>query len=96
MYYKLTILFLILLLVNIFSSENVSASSTEPILITISPPMEEVTFDGKWTFFTEWKPTSLTYVHSDDKQIILRTAHFGNFIYIFVDPIDDLTLESSI
>ena len=93
MYHKLTTLFLILFITNIISSENVFGSSTDPILITISPKMEEVTFDGKWTFLTEWKPSSLTSVYTDDKQIILRTAHFGNFIYVFVDPIDDLTLD---
>ena len=93
MYHKLTILFLILLLANISSIENVFPSSTDPILITISPDMEKIIFDGKWTFLMEWKPSSLTSVHSDNKQIILRTAHFGNFIYVFVDPINDLTLD---
>jgi len=93
MYHRLTIIFLILLFPIIFFPENVFASQTDPILITISPDMEEVIFDGKWTFFTEWKPSSLTKVSFDDKQIILRTAHFENFIYVFVDPINDLTLD---
>jgi len=91
MYFKLIIFSLLFTI--IFSSEDTFASSTEPILITISPDMEKVIFDGKWTFLTEWKPSSLTKVSFDDKQIILRTAHFENFIYIFVDPVNDLTLD---
>jgi len=91
MYFKLIIFSLLFTI--IFSSEDTFASSTEPILITISPDMEKVIFDGKWTFFTEWKQSSLTKVFFDDKQIILRTAHFENFIYVFVDSINDYTLD---
>ena len=86
------IIFLFLFTI-IFSSEETFASSTEPILITISPDMEKVIFDGKWTFVTEWKPSSLTTIVIDGKQIILRTAHFENFIYVFVDSINDFTLD---
>jgi len=91
MIFKL-IIFLFLFTI-IFSSEETFASSTEPILITISPDMENVIFDGKWTFLTEWKPSSLTTIVIDGKQIILRTAHFENFIYVFVDSINDFTLD---
>ena len=86
------IIFLFLFTI-IFSSEEIFALSTESILITISPDMEKVIFDGKWTFVTEWKPSSLTTIVIDDKQTILRTAHFGNFIYVFVDSINDFTLD---
>ncbi len=78
----------------IFSSENVFALSTEPILITVSSHMKDIIFDGKWTFFSEWKKTSLTTIPFDDKQIILRTAHFENFIYVFVDSVNDYTLNT--
>ncbi len=93
MFFKLIIIFLIFLFPTIFFSENIFASKTEPILITISPDMEQVIFDGKWTFLTEWKPSSYTKVSFDDKQIILRSAHFENFIYFFVDAVNDLTLD---
>jgi len=66
---------------------------SEPILISISSPMKDVVFDGKWTSFTEWKPTSLSYIVNDDKQSILRTAHFENYVYIFIDSVDDFTLD---
>ena len=91
MNYKFTIL-LVFMFVIVFPLENVFASSTEPILITISSSMEQVIFDGKWTFYLEWKNTSLTTIPFDDKQIMLRTAHFEDFIYVFVD-VDDFTLD---
>ena len=94
MYFKL-IIFLFVLAI-IFSSEEIFASSTEPILITVSPDMEKVVFDGKWTFYYEWKPSSLTSLSFEDKQIILRTAHFENFVYIFVDAVDDHTLDKGL
>ncbi|MCV0430684.1 hypothetical protein [Nitrosopumilus sp.] len=71
---------------------NVFALS-DPILISISPEMKNIVLDGKWTFFSEWKPTSLSYIVNDDKQIILRTAHYENFIYIFIDSVNDFTLD---
>jgi hypothetical protein len=75
--------------------DNVFALS-DPILISISPDMKNVILDGKWTFFSEWKPTSLSYIVNDDKQVILRTAHYENFIYIFVDSVDDFTLDQGL
>lgn len=63
-----------------------SASAVEPIMITISPSMDKINFDGKWTFYTEWKQSSLnTISYQDGTQIQLRTAHQGNFIYVLVD-----------
>ncbi len=69
--------------------------TSEPILITVSPSMEYVIFDGKWTNHLEWKQSSHNMYALDDttKIIHLRTAHFGDYIYVFVDPISDLTLD---
>ncbi|HEU04964.1 MAG TPA: hypothetical protein ENH95_07650, partial [Nitrosopumilus sp.] len=50
----------------------------EPIMITISPFMEEIIFDGKWTHTTEWKPSSLNIIPENSKAIFLRSAHQGN------------------
>jgi len=76
------------------SVENAFAIS-EPILITISPSMEHVIFDGKWTNNLEWKQSSHNmYAYDNGEMIIhLRTAHFGDYIYVFVDPVNDLTLD---
>lgn len=63
-----------------------SASAVEPIMITISSTMDKVIFDGKWTFYTEWKQSSLNTISYDDgTQIQLRTAHQENFIYVLID-----------
>lgn len=56
--------------------------------------MEDVIFDGKWTNVSEWKQSSHNFYSYDDVVIHLRTAHMGNYIYVFVDPINDLTLDS--
>ena len=67
-----------------------SATATEPILITISGDRDKVIFDGKWSFYTEWKASSLNTLSYDDGTIIqLRTAHQDNFIYVFADVITD-------
>lgn len=50
--------------------------------------MNKVIFDGKWTFYTEWKPSSLNELsYQDGTTLELRTAHQDNFIYIFIDDI---------
>jgi len=78
----------------IFTSFENSFATTDPILITIAPTMENVIFDGKWTNHVEWKQSSYnTYRFDDTKIINLRTAHFGDYIYVFVDPINDFTLD---
>ena len=67
----------------------------ESIPITFSGTRDHVQFDGKWTFEYEWKETSLNTYHYDDdsKTIILRSAHQGNFVYIFIDAVNDESLD---
>lgn len=86
-------LYIILPLVLVINFSVVSAY--EPIPITLSTTMDKVYFDGKWTFLTEWKQTSLNeYVYDDGKMtIVLRSAHQGDFVYIFIDAITDYTLD---
>lgn len=65
-----------------------NAFATDQILITKSFDLDKVIFDGKWSFYTEWKKSSwnpLTY--GDGTIIHLRTAHQGNFIYVFIDDV---------
>ncbi|MEM3006743.1 MAG: hypothetical protein QXY25_07785 [Candidatus Nitrosotenuis sp.] len=62
----------------------------EPIPITISHTMNNVVFDGKWTHEFEWKASSLiTYKYENATEIVLRTAHQENFVYVFLDSITD-------
>lgn len=77
----------------IFPLDHVYAIS-EPILITQSTSMENIIFDGKWTNYLEWKQSSQnTFVYDNNIKIHLRTAHYENFVYVFVDPIHDYTLD---
>ena len=65
-----------------------TAKASEPIMITVSGAMDKVIFDGKWTYYLEWKPTSLnTISYSDGTLIQLRSAHQDNFIYILIDEV---------
>jgi len=71
---------------------NVSAS--EPILITISDYLDEIIFDGKWTFTNEWKPTSENHLRYDDlTQIYLRSAHQDEYVYVFLDLATDTVID---
>ena len=94
---KLKLFFLCLISLIITTSFQTAFSQSEPILITISPSMEFVIFDGKWTNFSEWKQSSHNKYNFDNGKttIHLRTAHFGDYLYVFVDPINDLTLDKN-
>ena len=65
-----------------------SYADTEPVMITWSDRLNSIIFDGKWTFLSEWKPTS---VNGDSLKI--RSAHYGDYIYIFVDVLTDFSLD---
>lgn len=83
----ITLLFGITLL-----SGNVYAS--DQILISISSDLNKVIFDGKWTHTNEWKRSSEDRLRYDDgTRIQLRTAHQGNFIYVFIDAISDVHID---
>jgi len=59
-------------------------------MITLSDRMGSIIFDGKWTFFTEWKASSL---NSLGESLKIRSAHYGDYIYIFVDVLTDFSLD---
>jgi hypothetical protein len=67
----------------------------EQIPITISSTINQTHFDGKWTFPTEWKQSSLnTYEYDNGSTVtILRTAHQGDFVYVFIDAITDYNID---
>lgn len=70
------------------------AYAFEPIPITVSGTTDKIIFDGKWTHEFEWKASSLnTYSYDDETQIVLRSAHQGDFVYIFLDAISDYYLD---
>jgi hypothetical protein len=70
------------------------ALAQEEIWITISDNLEQVNFDGKWSFTTEWKHSSLDTMDFDSKLLHLRHAHQENFIYFMIDFEGDENLEN--
>jgi len=60
----------------------------EQIPITKSVFMDNVIWNGKWTFYDEWKGSSLYSLSYKDGTVMqLRTAHEGNFIYVLIDAV---------
>ncbi len=65
----------------------------EPLKITQSSSMENITFDGIWSHPMEWKQSSLEYIIIEGKEINLRFAHYEQFIYVLIDAEDETTLN---
>lgn len=78
----------IVLIICIILVGSIGTSFAEPVMITRSYTMDKANFDGKWSFLTEWKMSSLNTLSYDDGTIIqLRTAHQENYIYVFIDVV---------
>ena len=72
----------------------VAFADSDPILITRSAGLDKIVFDGKWTTGLEWKPTSWNELKYNQTVVQLRTAHQGDFIYIMIDAVDDVTISN--
>ncbi|MGI0045798.1 MAG: hypothetical protein ACREBB_01230 [Nitrosotalea sp.] len=60
----------------------------DQVLITKTGTLNHVIFDGKWTFYTEWKESSLNdLVYNDTTRIELRSAHQDNYLYFMIDAL---------
>lgn len=91
------IILFLMMIVLILPFDKIYATSVDPILITISPSMNDLVFDGRWTNYPEWKNSSWNQLSYDDGMIIhLRTAHYEDFIFVFVDPVKDHTLDKGL
>ena len=80
--------FLILLLIPI---NVVFAESLLPI--TFSNSMDAVYFDGKWSFWEEWKSSSHEEIKVENFVIQFRIAHQDEFIYALVDFVNDYSFD---
>ena len=76
-------------------SSPLNVFASELIMITKSDKMKDLVLDGKWSYTTEWKVSSLTKINSNNLEIILRTAHYEEFIYVLVDVVGDRNLEKN-
>ena len=69
----------------------------DPILISISTDRQNVIFDGKWSDGFEWKQGSYDkFDFDDDSQIILRSSHQGDFIYLHVNFVTDISIDKGL
>lgn len=85
-----SIFFLIVLSPVIF----LDAFGEEPILISISTDLDQVTLDGKWTNTAEWKKSSYNHLKfNDGTEIHLRTGHQENFLYIQINAASDMIID---
>jgi hypothetical protein len=70
-----------------------NAYAEDQIFITQSGDINKVIFDGKWSYMTEWKESSLnTFNYNDGTIIQFRSAHDGNFIYFLIDDVSDTNI----
>ncbi len=94
---QLKIFFLLFVVLIMFVTHEKIYASSDQILITISPSMEQVIFDGKWTNTLEWKQSSHNQIEYDDQTVIhIRTAHFNEYMYVFVDYISNNQSNNSL
>lgn len=81
-----------LLILSLFVIIPLDYANAEPILISFSADRDRIVYDGKWTDVQEWKQSSLDkFAYTDGSSIILRTAHQGNFIYVLIDFVTDVS-----
>lgn len=85
---------IIVLVVLVVINPLIVFAQSDRILITLSNTMDQVNFDGKWSFITEWKRSSQDLFNNGN--IILRTAHQGDFIYVFIDNLSDITIDKKL
>jgi len=78
--------------VAVFVAPLAYAQSTIPI--TRSGAMDKVVFDGKWTFYEEWKQSSHNGI-AEPGIVVIRTAHQDNYIYVMLDALADKTIDNT-
>ena len=67
-------------------------NTNAPIKITISSDLDDVQFDGVWSFRSEWKHSTYDkFWYDKEDAIVLRTAHQDKFFYVFIDYLSDFT-----
>ena len=71
----------------------ISIFAEEPIFITKSSTMNKIIFDGKWSFETEWKQSSLKEINTENGIIYLRISHQDEFVFVFLDVLPDKQMD---
>ena len=73
----------------------VNFAYAEEVLITLSTELDDVDFDGTWSYYNEWKPTSLVKVENNDSSFVYKIAHDYENLFVYVSAISDKTPKDS-
>ncbi|HXW02885.1 MAG TPA: hypothetical protein VD651_01295 [Nitrosarchaeum sp.] len=85
------IFLIVILLLTIFG---ISVVHAEQIFITVTSGAQNIIFDGKWTFYTEWKESSENIINFDDgSSLSIRSAHDYDNLYFLIDFISDTSFK---
>jgi len=63
----------------------------DEVLITYTNRLDDVDFDGMWSYETEWKPGSLVVVKNDESDFVYRIAHDYENLFVYVSAVSDKT-----
>ena len=84
-----------MIFVFMFLSVGVNIVYAEEVFITLTTRLDDVEFDGKWTFTNEWKPSSLVMIKNDDTSFVYRIAHDYENLFVYVSATSDKTPSKS-
>ena len=79
----------VLIVILVISFQTFPTIFAQETPITISGSMQNITFDGKWTFLQEWKQSALEKIETPHAFTYIRTAHQDDFIYLLLDVAHD-------
>jgi len=85
--------YFLILFVGLIVIYPISAFAEEPILFPQSSTTDKIIFDGKWSFKTEWKESSVTEIYTEGDSIYLRISHQDEFVFVFLDVLPDRQME---
>ena len=69
-------------------------ADADQIFVTLTSGADDIIFDGKWTFYTEWKESSENMINfNDGSRLSIKTAHDYENLYFLIDFISDTSLQ---
>ena len=72
-----------------------AAYGQEQIFTTLDHTADGIVYDGKFTFKTEWKPTSFDQISVNDEIFVIRTGHdYENFV-LMINYVSDTSIEKN-
>ena len=80
---------ILLLSLLILLSTNPAFGQELPIVFTTN--LDDVVFDGIWSYETEWKPGSVTKVKTENSNFVIKYAHDYENLLIFISVLSDST-----